>query len=115
MKPYLQNTKITDEVLLEKNDHCLVLKQKEGTEAEAKMTKVETISEGNEDVEKGNHANKPISISKKCEMTKRDTLMEKIDQGNEAICEAIHNLTHQSPADLYDTNESEYAKISIIV
>lgn len=52
------------------------------------------VSGENEEIEKESCMHKP-NKNKQSETYKRDTLMEKVDQGNKAICEAIQNLTTQ--------------------
>jgi len=93
IKPYLQNPKVTDEVLLEKMTTVYRLemerKNKLSTTTKLKMIRVAAISEESEENE---HVPKP-NKNKNGEAHKRDTLMEKVDQGNKAICEAIQNLT----------------------
>lgn len=59
----------------------------------AKMIKVAAVREENEDIGMESCVHKPNSKNKYCETTKRDMLMENVDQDNKAICEAIQNLT----------------------
>lgn len=93
MKPYLQDPGVKDEVLLEKVTMAYSLeterKNKLSSTSKAKMIRVAVIAEENEKVDKELQAHKADSKNK------RDTLMEKVDQGNKAICEAIQNLTTQ--------------------
>lgn len=97
MKPVLQNANVTDEVLLEKMTAAYSLeterKNKLSATSKAKMVKVAAVSEENEEVDKESGAHKASSKNKQSEITKRDTLMEKVDQGNKAMCEALQNLT----------------------
>lgn len=97
MKPALQNANVTDEVLLEKMTAAYSLeterKNKLSATSKAKMVNVAAVSEENEEVDKESGAHKASSKNKQSEITKRDTLMEKIDQGNKAMCEALQNLT----------------------
>lgn len=93
IKPYLQNPKVTDEVLLEKITAAYSLemerKSKLSTTLKAKTIRMAAIGEEKIQTE---HVLKP-NTNKGGETNKRDTLMEKVDQGNKAICEAIQNLT----------------------
>lgn len=93
IKPYLQNPKVTDEVLLEKMTAAYSLemerKNKLLATSKAKMIRVAAVVEENEQTEHVPQSNK----NKGGGTNKRDTLMEKVDQGNKAICEAIQNLT----------------------
>ena len=93
IRPYLQNPKVTDEVLLEKMTAAYSLemerKNKLSTTVKAKTIRMAAIGEEKEQTE---HMPKP-NTNKGGETNKRDTLMEKVDQGNKAICEAIQNLT----------------------
>ena len=51
------------------------------------------VSKANDDTEEESDTQEPDNKLKKNERQKRDTLMEKVDQGNKAICEAIQSLT----------------------
>lgn len=99
LKPHLQDPKIKDEVLLEKMTAAYTLelerKNKLSTASKARMIKVAAVSEENEKTEEESHSHKPVNKNKQSEKHKRDTLMEKVDQGNKAICDAIQNpATH---------------------
>ncbi len=99
VKPYLQDPEVKDEILLEKVTMAYNLeterKNKLLSTSKAKMIRVAAISEEKEDVDKELQAHKLDGKNKHGEQNKRDTLMEKVDQGNKAICEAIQNLTTQ--------------------
>ncbi len=107
IKPYLQNPKVTDEVLLEKMTVAysqeMERKAKLSAISKAKVIRVAAIGEENEQTEQ---VPKP-SKNKGGETNKRDTLMEKVDQGNKAICEAIQNLTTHI-ASLQQTPQSQF-------
>lgn len=68
-------------------------KSKLSTTLKARTVKVAAVMEENEETEKESSVHK--RNKHKSETHKRDTLMEKVDQGNRAICEAILNLTTQ--------------------
>ena len=111
IKPYLQNPKVTDEVLLEKMTAAYRLemerRNKLSTTTKLKMIRVAAISEESEENE---HVPKP-NKNKNGETNKRDTLMEKVDQGNKAICEAIQNLTTHI-ASLQQTPQDQPRRVS---
>lgn len=65
------------------------------------------IGEENEQTE---HVPKP-NKNRGSQTNKRDTLMEKVDQGNKAICEAIKNLTMHI-ASLQQIPQSQQRRIS---
>lgn len=67
-------------------------KSKLSATSKVKMAKVAAVSEENE-VDKESSAPKANSKNKQGEITKRDTLMEKVEQGNKAMCEALQSLT----------------------
>lgn len=97
VKLYLQNPKITDEVLLEKMTAAYSLemerKNKLSAASRAKMIKVAAVSGEDQEVEKESSMHTSDSKNKQGGAVKRDTLMDKVDQGNKAICEALQNLT----------------------
>lgn len=109
VKPYLQDPEVKDEVLLEKVTMAYNLeterKNKLSSTSKARMIRVAMITEENEDMDKVVQAHKPDSKNK-C-----DTLMEKVDQGNKAICEAIQNLTTQI-ASLQQTPQPQLVRMS---
>jgi len=71
-------------------------KNKLSTTSKAKMIKIAAVSEEREEGGKESYLHKPNNKNKHCEMNKRDTLMETVDQGNKAICEAIYSEPHHS-------------------
>lgn len=115
MKPYLQDPNVTDESLLEKITATFNLeserKNKLSVMSKSKPIRVTAISEENDDIDGESCAHSSHSKSKQCRTVKRDTLMEKVDQGNKAICEAIQNLTTQI-ASLQQTPRSQQARVS---
>lgn len=115
IKPYLQNPKVENEVLLEKMTAAYTLemerKNKLSIASKAKMIKIAAVSEESEECGKEGYVHKPNNKNKHCEMNKRDTLMEKVDQGNKAICEAIQNLTTQI-ASLHQTSKPQPMRVS---
>lgn len=99
IKPYLQDSKVKDEVLLEKMTAAYTLemerKNKLSTTSKTKTIKIAAVGEESEECGKESYIHKPNNKNKHWETNKRDTLMEKVDQGNKAICEAIQDLTTQ--------------------
>ncbi|CAI5672713.1 unnamed protein product [Oreochromis niloticus] len=97
VKLYLQNPKITDEALLEKMTAAYSLemerRNKLSAASRAKMIKVAAVSGEDPEVEKESSMHTSNSKNKQGGVVKRDTLMDKVDQGNQAICEALQNLT----------------------
>ncbi len=99
LKPYLQDPKTKDEVLLEKMTSAYSLKverkNKLATTSKTRTIKAAALSEENEKAELESYTHTKRNKTKQGETHKRDTLMEKVDQGNKAICEAIQSLTTQ--------------------
>lgn len=69
-------------------------KNKLSTASKTRMIKVAAVSEENEKTDEESFTHKP-NKNKLSETHKRNMLMEKVDQGNKAICEAIQQLTTQ--------------------
>nr|XP_023656141.1 uncharacterized protein LOC111837914 [Paramormyrops kingsleyae] len=95
LKPYLSDPQTTDEVLLEKLNAAYSLemerKNKMLAVAKTRMLKVASVGEEtSESIVPGCHQE---LNERQAKIQKRDTLMEKVDEGNKAICEAIQNLT----------------------
>lgn len=94
MKPFLQDSKVTDEVLLEKMTAVYTLEMERRNKISTTKVKAIRVSAIGEENDKIESVSKPTK-SKHGDANKRNTLMEKVDQGNKAICEAIQSLTTQ--------------------
>lgn len=89
LKPHLQDPNVKDEVLLE-----MEMERKNKLANTVRRTiKVAAVSEENEKCELESCTHTKKNKAKHSETEKRDTLMDKVDQGNKAMCEAIQSLT----------------------
>lgn len=97
LKPYLQNADVTDEVLLEKMTTAYNLELERKSKLSKSKVKVSVVSHDSSstDSENCSHNSNFTSNKKQEKFKKRDTLMEKVEQGNVAICEAIQSLATQ--------------------
>lgn len=104
LKPYLRDPSVSDEVLLEKVTDAYTLEmERKNKLASISRSRGARVAAVGEDYNSRESSTMASTTTKPSEPPKRETLLEKVDQGNKAICEAIQQLTtqlstlHQAP------------------
>lgn len=107
VKPYLQDASVEDEVLLEKMSAAYSVEQERRNKLSS-FTRQKSVRVAS--VQEDDHKSEKVGSNKtKTQIVKPNPIVEKLDENNKVICEAIQNLTTQV-ASLTQTKAKTYNK-----